>query len=298
MQDPELIELFVKPLNEPPTRTAAALCVAEQRKITLASFGRFLLSGGRSHSSVMTTWERKHFAPGGGNAMIWYVVYGSFPKDISISGSHYRTAGIPKGVELRRFTRAEHGPLPFTDSSFAIRLQKSDPAMLAHIEQCPECLVLQGEVDDPADLDYLRDSIGVVTFFMDHGGVGVADVQQARFFNASDWRDEFFEAEKPVLHRHVFIMYSADESGPGAWFHTRGLRKFGRPDLSLRNVPDEYKKAAVVLCNRFIEFLAEGGRIAESQEIRMEALPSGLICHHKGSYDDLDFNNVHVEIRF
>src|SRR5947209_6026419 len=122
----------------------------------------------------LTTWERGHFTPGGGNPMIWYAVYGSFAEDISISASNYRTAGIPKGVELRRFTRTRHGPLPFANSVFASRLGKSDPALLARIEQSPGCLVLQGEVDDPPDLNYLRDSIGVATFFLDHGGVCVA----------------------------------------------------------------------------------------------------------------------------
>jgi len=36
----------------------------------------------------------------------------------------------------------------------------------------------------------------------------------------------------------------------------------------------------------------------EGQEIRMAALPPGLICHHAGSLDDPDFNNMHVKIRW
>jgi len=76
------------------------------------------------------------------------------------------------------------------------------------------------------------------------------------------------------------------------------LRKFGRPDLSLHHVPDAYEKAAIELCNRFIELQALGGRIPEGQEVRMVSLPDGLVCHYQGSLDDPDFNNVHVEIRF
>ena len=96
---------------------------------------------------------------------------------------------------------------------------------------------------------------------------------------------------------HVSILFSAEESG-GLWFHTRGMRKFGRPDLSLHNVPDKYEKAAIELCNRFIELQAAGGRIPDGQEIQMPSLPGGLVCRHKGSLDDPDFNNVHVEIQF
>src|SRR3954469_9699822 len=77
----------------------------------IASVGLF--GGCKPNSSAVPTklanWERKHFEPGGGKAMIWYVVYGSLTNEISISGSKYRTAGIPAGVELRRFTRAKDG---------------------------------------------------------------------------------------------------------------------------------------------------------------------------------------------
>ena len=63
-------------------------------------------------------------------------------------------------------------------------------------------------------------------------------------------------------------------------------------------VPNAMLKRSVQLCNRFIEFQAEGGRIPEGQEVRMATLPTGLTCRHRGQIDDPEFNNVHVEIRF
>jgi hypothetical protein len=199
---------------------------------------------------------------------------------------------------ILRFSRTNHQSLPFAEGEFATQLRKSDAALFARIEQSPECLVIQGVVTDPANLNYLRDCVGVVTFFMDHGGLAVADVLQFKFFEAAAWRSNFFEAEIPKVHRHVSILYSEEESNRGTWFHTRGLRKFGRPDLSLHHVAKSYKEAAIDLCNRFIELQANGGQIPEGQEIRMNSLPSGLVCHHKGSLDDPDFNNLHVDIQF
>jgi len=230
--------------------------------------------------------------------MVCFTVYGSFTNDSAISGTTYRTAGLPQGVKLQRFSRAQHGTLPFASGDFAALLGKKNPALLARIEQAPECLVIQGEVVDPPNLNYLRDCVGVVTFFMEHGGMAVEDVQQLKFMEAAEWRRDFFEPEQPKVHRHVFIMYSDETAGVGRWFHTRGLRKFGRPDLSLRNVPESYREAAIDLCNRFIELQAQGGRIVEGQEIRMKSLPGGLVCRHRGSLDDPDFNNMHVEIQF
>ena len=112
------------------------------------------------------------------------------------------------------------------------------------------------------------------------------------------WRSEFFDPALPKVHRHISILYSEEESGGGTWFHTRGLRKFGRPDLSLHNVPDSHKEPVIDLCNRFIDLQANGGRIPEGQEIRMNVLPSGLVCRHKGNLDDPNLNNVHVETQF
>jgi hypothetical protein len=80
------------------------------------------------------------------------------------------------------------------------------------------------------------------------------------------------------------------------WFHTRGLRKFGRPDLSVHRVPPQYREAVIDLLERSIEFQAFGGVNAGGQEVRMKTLPRGMTCHQAGDPDDPDFNNVHVEI--
>ena len=259
-----------------------------------------LLGCSRKSSSVPTnlkTWERTQFEPGGGNAMVIYVVYGFFTNDSTVSGSAYRTAGVPKGVDMRKLSRTNQPVLPFTDGDFAKVLRKDNPALFALIEQAPECLVIRGEVADPPNLNYLRDCVGLVTFFMDHGGVAVTDAQQLKFYDGAEWRREFFASGTPSVHRHVVILFSDEESG-GRWYHTRGLRKFGRPDLTLHNVADKYEQAAIELCNRFIELQANGGRIPEGQKIRMASLPDGLACSLRGSFDDPDFNNVHIEIQF
>ena len=198
---------------------------------------------------------------------------------------------------MRRLSRTNQPVLPFTDGEFTRVLRKDNPSLFARIEQSPECLVVRGEVADPPNLNYLRDCVGLVTSFMDHGGVAVTDAQQLKFYDAAEWRREFFEPMSPIVHSHVAILFS-DEQSVGRWYHTRGLRKFGRPDLSLHNVPHQHEKAAIEVCNRFIELQSAGGRIQEGQEIRMASLPSGLVCRHKGSLDDPDFNNVHVEIQF
>ena len=169
-----------------------------------------------------------------------------------------------------------------------------DAGLFARVGQATECGVLRGEIPDSPDLNYLRDVIGLTTYLLDHGGMAVADPQQFELYDAERWHREIFDSGKPNVAKHVKILFSDEPDG--RWYHTRGMRKFGRPDLSVRGVPPEYNGAVVEMCNRFIELQALGGSIPEGQEVRMKALPLGMHCHWSGDLDHPEFNNTHVEI--
>lgn len=228
--------------------------------------------------------------------MVLYVIYGEFPTNVQLSASEYRSEGLPKGVQLRKLNRSQRPIFPFTDGDFAKTAGHDNPTAFSKIQKSPECVIIQGEVGDPANLNYLRDSIGITTWFLDHGGVAVMDPQQLKLYDPMTWRNEIFEPIPPKLSQHVVILISPESDGT-KWFHTRGLRKFGRPDLSFHNAPSAQEEAVIDLFNRFISLQAGGGRVPEGQEIRMASLPKGLKCRHEGTLDDLDFNNVHLEVR-
>lgn len=244
----------------------------------------------------MFKWERSQFESGGSNALVMFVIYGEFTEDLSISRKEYRTAGIPPSVTLRKLSRAQQREFPFTDAEFGKGIGAESSALFEKLRELPQCLILQGEVTDPPDLNYLRDTVGVITFFLDHGGTAVMDPQQFKLYDRSTWRREVFEPQQAELSEQVVILWS-EEPGGTKWFHTRGLRKFGRPDLSIRTVRPEHEPGVKDLFQRFINLQIQGGHIPQGKEISMASLPSGLICHHEGSHDDPDFNNVHVEIR-
>lgn len=100
------------------------------------------------------------------------------------------------------------------------------------------------------------------------------------------------------MPRHHVVILTSDEPEDDSltWFHTRAMRKFGRPDLSVHRVPPQRREAVIDLFERFIEFQAFEGVIEEGQEIRMKTLPKDMTCRYAGDVDDLDFNNVHVQI--
>jgi hypothetical protein len=117
------------------------------------------------------------------------------------------------------------------------------------------------------------------------------------WWSPEQWRERIFAPAGPVPRHHVMVLYSQEEESPELiWVHTRGMRKFGRPDISVRRVGAAYLDAVIDLCQRFIEHQAFGAVIADGQSVRMASLPPGGVAQNGGDLGDPDFNNVHVEI--
>lgn len=242
-------------------------------------------------------WPRQYFNEASGKPFIFYVAFGELLGPLTISASKYRFGGIPNGLEV-----LEYGPDSSPDVVASFRegylwdcLESQDPALAAAIEQKKHCIVLRGELEDASTLNEFRDVIGLLTCLLDSGCVAVYDPQMFKWWEPDEWRARVFDRGEPSPEAHVTILCSED-GDLTEWIHTRGMLKFGRPDLSIRKVSGEYRKGIIELIDRFIEFQALGGVIADGQEVRLRSLPEGMKCFNRGSFDDPDFNNVHIEI--
>jgi hypothetical protein len=245
----------------------------------------------------LESWPRPRFTPGGGDALLFYIVFGSFDLTKPLSKSKYRASGMPEWLELVRCDRAKQ-PEVFTQyqgGKVWEAFKRDSPVMTKEAEQTPQCVILRAQVPDPPSLDYFRDVIGIVTWLLDAGGVSLSDPQMLWLWSADEWREEAFDPGELNADRHTTIMLS-DEADGTNWYHTRGMRKFGRPDLSVHGVGLKHADAVTLLIERFIEFESLGGLIAEGEEIRMKNLPPGGVCRHGGDLEDPDFNNKHVSL--
>ena len=245
------------------------------------------------------SWLRPYFETSGGEPSLFYVVYGSFTGRLQLDAARYRSSGLPEGLNLGIYSLSEHGETveAFRTGYFGQWLWEMDPALAAAVTAAPACAILRGELADSPTLDYLRDVVGLVTCLLDAGGLAVLDPQAFQWWSSAKWREAIFEGAGSNLKQHVTILVSEDETAPGRnWWHTRGLRKFGRPDLSVRRVPPGAQPGVEKLLNRFIDLAALGYVIPEGQSIRLEGVPAGMTCHHGGDLDDPEYNNVHVEI--
>lgn len=248
---------------------------------------------------TLPDWKRPILESGGETPFVLFMVYGSFPAEIALSREKYRSEGIPPGLDLRRFSREKNpGVLDdFLEGFLWEEIEKEKSAWAGEIRDAKECIVLKGEPEEAGTLNYLRDSVGLVTYFLDHGGCAVWDPLMFRWWEPGPWKEELFLSGEPEPARHVVILTTEDKPSR-AWFHSRGMRKFGRPDISLRNVPEQYHEGALDLCNRFIDMQAFGGTVPEGRVVEVPGLPPGMTCHHRGSLEDPDFTNVRIEITF
>lgn len=247
----------------------------------------------------LESWPRPYFAESGGEAFLFYAVFGDAFEERPLSASKYRTRGVPDGFQMMSYARDQQPDVfrSFQSGYLWEKLGDEATELASQVAASGHCVVLRGSAANPPTLNYFRDCIGMLTYYLDCGGCAVYDPQMFKWWPADEWRAKVFEPAGPEPAEHVVILTSGEEESPGEiWIHTRGLRKFGRPDLSIRRVGPEYVDAVAGMCNRFIEFQALGGVIAEGQEITMKSLPAGGVARHGGSVDDPDFNNVHVEI--
>jgi hypothetical protein len=248
-------------------------------------------------SNELRSWPRPHFEPGGGRPFILFHVFGAFSRELAPSRARHRVGGIPEGLQVTVSKTDDESVASFLSGAFAEQLD-ADATLGAAVRAAPEVMLFHGELSAQPTLDYLRDAVGLVAAALDVGGVGVLDAQRLAWWSPETFRATFVEVDEPAIHEHTVILASDEEQGEGMWLHTRGMRKFGRPDLSVRNVPAKHRDGAVLLVQRLIESMALGAIVPEGQPIKMAKLPAGLSCHHAGDLDDPEFNNVHVEIRF
>lgn len=247
-------------------------------------------------SATPEAWPRPYWQPSNESIVLYFYIFGRFADDLAIPAARYASAGLPEGVELQRFAHTalrgwEGYPLK---GALGELLKEDAPQAFELARAAPDVLVVRGELPDRDSLDYLRDTLGVLAGLLDVGGSAVLDPQLLTLFEAAAWRRHYLVDGGAPPRNHVLILRNADQDDGRATIHTRGLRKFGRPDLSFRHVPDAQAGQAGMLCERLVELQALGAHFVEGQPLEVEGLSGELIAHPGGSMDDPRFNNTHV----
>jgi hypothetical protein len=240
------------------------------------------------------TWLRPYFVTAGAPNFHYLVVYGNFtpPFELPVQAEEgIRAQGLePLLVERGNPEFDEWPGAPY----FAEQLRDHPDGIAGDVAKATNAVLVKRTCEDVADLFDLRSSLTIIKSAFGWGGCAVADPLAARWWSRKEWVSTFVDRQQLNPLDHVSIFVSDD------WVHTRGMRKFGRPDLSIRNVPikGDRHAAAIALVHRFVDFLARGGMMDVTRRIDADGYPPMPIELHAGdaAYDDPDFNNEWVEI--
>lgn len=73
--------------------------------------------------------------------------------------------------------------------------------------------------------------------------------------------------------------------------------KFGRRGISIPDVELAQKDVMLGVTKKYVKKQIDGEIIHHRQLIKLIGMKSFLKCYNKGSMDDPDFNNLHIEIK-
>ena len=252
-----------------------------------------------SNPITIPAWQRPHWQASDEDVLLQFYVFGKFDA-VRVPSSDYGSPGLPPGIES---TNHYHNALRqwegYPLKGAMGRMFKDDAPQAYRLAlDAPEVLIVRGKFRDSADTGYLRDTLGVLAGLLDIGGVAILDPQTLSLLDADGWRRHYLIRDGAPIRNHLLILRDNDGKPDHSWIHTRGMRKFGRPDISIRQVPDRAIDRAGLLCERLVELEALGAHFSEGQSLEIEGIPGGVVLHLGGGLEDADFNNTYVEFRW
>ncbi|MGN0700889.1 MAG: hypothetical protein ACI4J8_07810 [Oscillospiraceae bacterium] len=202
--------------------------------------------------------ERPYYIDIGMRPMLFYIIFGVNDQNTVISRERHRVDAAPEGLEFQLLNREQHGDYidSLLSSVYGEVLREKKPELFDRVKECSGWTILRGELAEDSSLDYLRNTIGFVQAFCENGGVGVLDLQTISLYSPEEWNDRFFSADFDPIEHTVFMVSRAENNL--AFVHTRGMRKFGRPDIGIENIPWEEVDDAALVAEQMVRYGAMG----------------------------------------
>lgn len=251
------------------------------------------------HPVSIPAWQRPHWHASDEEILLQFYVFGKF-EAVRVPCAPYGSPGLPKGMEA---TNHAHAALRQWDGyplkAALGRTFKADaPQAWQRAFDAPEVMVVRGTLADSPATGYLRDTLGVLAGLLDIGGVAVLDPQILELLDAEAWRRKYLVPGGAPVRSHLLILCDDEPGTTQSWVHTRGMRKFGRPDISIRHVPQGAVDRAGVLCEKIAELQALGAHFSDGQSLDIDGAPGNVTVHTGGGLEDPDFNNTWLTFRW
>ena len=243
------------------------------------------------------SFERPHYEDLNYHPLLFYVIFGVNGDELNVSRERHHVDEFPDGLDLISYQKPEHQEYmtELIGGALGEILDAGNHALYEAIKNTEQWVIIRGEVQQDADLNYMRNAIGFVQALVETGAVGVLDLQTFMLYTPEEWTDIIFSKEFDP-YAHVTILASAMEDGT-FWLHTRGMRKFGRPDISMEGVAEDKVEHAAQVINQMIYYGALGVFFSKPTKLHTHIGPTYVVNpSFVEDFDNPDFNNSYYQI--
>ena len=251
-------------------------------------------------SPPIPTWRRSSFHPGGAPNVFQLFCFSSGPLkgEVPMSAGRFGlpTPEVMKELEVRELTREMDSAWfdGFRSGSLrAIATQAlGDVSALDAATQLTAVLISR---PDAADLAHLQAGWAVAQWLVARGVTVLLDAQTNRFWKGEEVAD--WPAIRPfALSTDVNVVVEAEPTSPTATIHTRGMQKFGRPDLVVRDVPGERWDAVAGLVRALAGQLADGLVLRPQDTVTVDGRALRVTPFAPTPQTDLHLNNTALQL--
>jgi hypothetical protein len=231
-------------------------------------------------------WPRPHHEPSASKAFLFCLVFGEPPADLNISRARHHVDQLPPELQVSIHARGDD-PAWF-DAWFSPPVGLEMPHVFGEdapkVAAAGRVAAVRAEFNDPDSLAYLRNTVGVVSAIAEHGAVAIFDVQALTWWRPQEWRRRFVDRSEFAIGDHIFTAVSRDPGDASKTsLRTRGMAKFGRPDLLVRHLPGPagvdnpaVARAAEVV-DGLANYLARGGILSDGQTMHLARYDSSIV---------------------
>lgn len=243
-------------------------------------------------------WDRIYYEDGN-KPYIFYVIFGVTSVDLNVSRKKHRVEEIPSDIQVIKYDKFDNKTYieGFYEGYLGTILKEKDTNLYEKVKNSESCMIIAGEIDNDSNLEYIRNIIGIVQSVLEQGALCVLDIQTFNWYTSSEWENEFFKNDEFNPFKHVVILVSKVDNSM-YWMHTRGMRKFGRPDISILNVPEENINNSAQIVNRIIDLMSQGIVIYDNFKMNINGNKMSIQGSYSNDFENPDFNNEYCEFEW
>ena len=228
---------------------------------------------------MVAPWPRERYVAGGGPGEIALIALSAarLPDPLPVSRSRHGMPDEGDGPGAAAIVVRDRADDPawFTEhviGRFAeLIAQDLGPEAAAAALAAEHAYVIEARLPDPDDLGHVQAAWALARSACEEGAAIVIDVYAARAHLGSAVAALAPGRDLDVMHEVTLFFEELDDQTIAAW--SLGLRKFGRPELVLVDLPPDAATEAALLLRDLAQALADGERIEPGDSV---GTPAGL----------------------